>query len=235
VKFTPKGGTVRVTLARGRSSWQIQVSDTGIGIGPELLPYVFDRFRQADSSARRKFGGLGLGLSIVKHIVEQHGGTIQAHSAGEGRGSTFTVVLPIKAVRIGEGGGTQGAEGEPPGGAEGAETVGGRDAQDGAGDAPRVPPVRLDAAEALKMLRKVRPDVLVSDLGMPDVDGLDLIRAVRGRGHHARDLPAVALSAFVQENDQRQALLAGFQVHVPKPVDPYDLTSVIAGLVGRTE
>jgi signal transduction histidine kinase len=253
IKFTPKAGTVKVRLTREYSGLRIQVSDSGQGISPELLPYVFDRFRQADSSTRRKFGGLGLGLSIVKHLVELHGGTVEAQSAGEGRGSTFTVLLPIKAVRIDENDEER----------ENAEVAG----EDGAGGAPRFTLVRLDglrvlvvddeadarrllikvleqvgatvtavasAREAIEALPEARPDVLVSDIGLPNEDGFDLIREVRRRGHHARDLPAVALTAFVGKDIQRKALLAGFQVHVPKPVDPYDLTAVIASLAGRT-
>ncbi|HEX4055041.1 MAG TPA: ATP-binding protein [Tepidisphaeraceae bacterium] len=252
IKFTPKGGKVRVTLTREKSSLQIQVTDNGQGITPNLLPHVFDRFRQADSSTRRKFGGLGLGLSIVKHLVEMHGGTVEAQSQGEGRGSTFTVRLPILAVRMSP------ALDEP------AE-------EDVAKTAHSLPLVRLDglrvlvvdddpdarrllvkvleragavvtaagsAAEALEALAKERAtertDVLVSDLGMPDRDGYDLIREVRRRGYHAKDLPAVALTAFVHKDDAREALLAGFQVHLSKPVDPPDLTAVIASLAGRT-
>ncbi|CAN5491095.1 hypothetical protein BH09PLA1_BH09PLA1_02520 [soil metagenome] len=257
VKFTPKDGTIRINLAREQSNLLIRVSDNGQGISPKLLPYIFDRFRQADSSTRRKFGGLGLGLSIVKHLVEGHGGTVEAHSPGEGHGSTFTVRLPIKAVQTHE----QDA-----------------DAPDTDGDGATQPtestrpPVRLDGlrvlvvdddADALRMLKKVLegvgagvttaasaadaltslanatdeangPHVLVSDLGMPDLDGYDLIRAVRQRGHHARDLPAVALTAYAHQDDARDAILAGFQVHVSKPVDLHDLTVVIASLAGRT-
>jgi len=256
IKFTPKAGTVNVRLAREQSGLRIQVSDSGQGISPELLPYVFDRFRQADSSTRRRFGGLGLGLSIVKHLVELHGGTVEAQSAGEGRGSTFTVRLPIKAVQIDES--DQNLRGA-------GEVVGEGDGEDAATPAP--PLVRLDglrvlvvddeadarrllikvlegvgaivtaaasAREAIEALPEALPDVLVSDIGMPNEDGFDLIREVRRRGHHARDLPAVALTAFVGKDNQRQALLAGFQVHVPKPVDPRDLTAVIASLAGRT-
>ncbi len=247
IKFTPKGGRISVKLFRHRSNVHIEVSDDGQGIEPEFMPYLFDRFRQADGSMRRKAGGLGLGLSIIKHIVEAHGGTVEAHSDGPGRGATFTVRLPIKAVRVDEDGDAG--------------------AGDRSQDAGRFPAIRLDglrvlvvddepdarrllvrvlervgavvtaaasAAEALDALPKVRPDVLVSDLGMPEMDGLDLIRQVRGRGHHAKDLPAVALTAFVQKDDQRLALMAGFQVHVAKPVNPHDLTSVIASLAGRT-
>ena len=256
VKFTPKGGQVHVTLSREESSFQIQVSDTGQGISPDLLPHVFDRFRQADSSMRRRFAGLGLGLSIVKYIVEAHGGTVEATSPGEGKGSTFSVRLPIHAVRIQE---------------ESAEEEIGTSGEDERADsihlADRRPPVRLDGVHvlvvddeadarrvmvmvlervgavvvaagsvpaALEALATARTDVLVSDLGMPEQDGFDLIRQLRDDGHDARDLPAVALTAFVQKDDAHLALLAGFQVHLPKPIDPHDLTSVIARLAGRT-
>jgi signal transduction histidine kinase/ActR/RegA family two-component response regulator len=254
VKFTARGGRVDVTLAREESSVQIQVSDTGQGISPDLLPYVFDRFRQADSSKRRKFAGLGLGLSIVKYIVEAHGGTIEAASAGEGHGSTFTVRLPIPAVRIR-------AERDYE---EGADSQGAVEPADAIDDAVR-PPVRLDgihvlvvddeadarqvlavmlervgavvttadsARAAIESLANGRPDVLVSDIGMPDQDGFDLIRLLRGDGREARDVPAVALTAYVQKEDAHLAESAGFQVHLPKPVDPHQLTAVIARLAG---
>jgi signal transduction histidine kinase len=253
VKFTPKGGHVGVTLSRDQSSIQIQVRDDGQGISADLLPHVFDRFRQADSSTRRRFAGLGLGLSIVKYIVEAHGGTIGADSAGEGKGSTFTVRLPIRAVRI-----AADPDGEIP------ATSGYRDRDDT--PVEHFPMVRLDglrvlvvddeadarrvlgmvlkevgaivtavssAHEAMQVLAEARPDVLVSDLGMPDQDGFDLIRQVRAHGYDAKKLPAVALSAFVHRNDAQLALMAGFQIHVPKPVEPQQLTSVIASLAGR--
>jgi signal transduction histidine kinase/CheY-like chemotaxis protein len=257
VKFTPKGGRVDVTLTREQSSFQLQVRDNGQGISPELLPRIFDRFRQADSSTRRRFAGLGLGLSIVKHIVEAHGGTVEATSQGEGKGSTFTVRLPVRAVMVGE----QPAKGnlasdagedEPEGGAaigthlplvrlDGLRVL----VVDDDADARRVLVMVLEQAgaavtaadsvrEAMEALPVARPDVLVSDLGMPDQDGCDLIRQVRDSGHDATNLPAVALTAFVQEDDARLALLAGFQVHVSKPIDPHDLTSVIARLTGRS-
>jgi signal transduction histidine kinase len=257
VKFTAKGGRVDVTLRREKSSFQIEVSDTGLGISPDLLPHIFDRFRQADSSTRRKVGGLGLGLSIVKYIVEAHGGTVQATSPGEGQGATFTVRLPIRAVRIGDGDEEDTIASRPGDGA----------AEDGGSLADRLPLVRLDGVrvlvvddeadarrvlvmlleragaivtaagsvrEAIEMLATVHPDVLVSDLGMPDQDGFDLIRHVRDEGYDASVLPAVALTAFVQKDDAHLALLAGFQIHVPKPVDPHDLTSVIARLARRS-
>ena len=257
VKFTQRGGMIRVALTRGQSSWIITVSDSGQGMSPDLLPYVFDRFRQADSSTRRKFGGLGLGLSIVKHLVAAHGGTVEAASEGEGHGSTFTVRLPIMAVKTYE----------PD--SNTADTHD-DDATQASGSGP--PPVRLDGlhllvvddeADSRRMLEKVlksvgatvtvansaasalslldnateqgkRPDLLISDLGMPDQDGYDLMRQVRQRGYHARDLPAVALTGFAHKDDSREAVLAGFQVHIPKPVDLHDLTAVIASLTGRT-
>lgn len=257
VKFTPRGGRIRVTLGREQSVLKMQVIDNGEGISPELLPYVFDRFRQADSSSRRKFGGLGLGLSIVKHLVEAHGGTVEAISEGKGRGSAFTVRLPIKAVEMDEG----------DGGPKAVDVTGESDEQ---ASTQHLPLVRLDGlrvivvddeADARRLLAKVLETagakvtaaanvedalealakesvngemrVLVSDLGMPDKDGYDLIREVRRRGYQARDLPAVALTAFADKDHAREAVLAGFQVHVPKPVDPHDLTAVIASLAGR--
>lgn len=252
VKFTPKGGTVSVRLTQERSAVTIEVSDTGLGMAADLLPYVFDRFHQADGSTRRKYGGLGLGLAIVKQLVEMHGGTVEAKSEGEGKGSTFTVHLPIRAVRPSHGETDDKSEGVD----ESEHNV-----------LARQPAVRLDglclmvvddepdarqllkkvleragaevipaasAAEAMAALPNAHPHVLVSDIGMPTEDGFDLIRQVRQAGYSARDLPAVALTAFVDKEDRRKALLAGFQVHVPKPVDSHDLTVVIASLAGRT-
>ncbi len=256
VKFTPVGGTVTVTLERERSSIKVEVKDNGQGMDKDLLPHVFDRFRQADSSSRRRFGGLGLGLSIVKHIVEAHGGTVRAESDGEVKGSTFTVLLPIRAVRLEEDPMAPASQGCNAGEeSQNAETFGSPRLVCLAGmrvlvvddepDAQRLLVRVLEQAgasvlaassarEALEILSKLTPEVLVSDLGMPDEGGLDLIRQVRGSGHHSRDLPAVALTAFVSKEDQRAALLAGFQVHIPKPVDAHDLTAVIASLKGRT-
>ncbi len=259
VKFTPKDGRVRVELMREKSNLRIEVSDTGQGIGPELLPYVFDRFRQADSSTRRKFGGLGLGLSIVKHLVEMHGGTVEARSAGAQLGTTFTIRLPIRAVQMD-------AEGNEA--RAGRDVSTGRNGEDGPEMEESLPLVHLyglrvmvvddepdarrllvkvleragaivmpagSAAEALEMIKILPPEILVSDIGMPGMDGMDLIREVRRGGKNAKDLPAIALTAFVHKEDRRQALLAGFQLHISKPVDPHELTAIIAGLAGRTE
>jgi PAS domain S-box-containing protein len=248
VKFTPRGGKVSVGLTRDRTAARIVVSDEGQGISREFLPYVFDRFRQADSGPRRKLGGLGLGLSIVKHIVEGHGGSVHADSAGEGRGATFTVNLPVRAVQFDEFAGGPADE-----------------SFDAATPAPV--PVRLDylqvlvvddeadarrllvkvlgeagaavraaasVAEAMEALLLAIPDVLVSDMAMPGQDGFDLIRKVRAAGLTAKELPAIALTAFAHPEDRRRMLLAGFQVHLSKPVDPHDLAVIIAGLAGRT-
>jgi CheY-like chemotaxis protein len=251
VKFTPKGGRVDVTLRRVASSLEIEVRDNGEGISADFLPRVFDRFHQGDSSARRRFAGLGLGLSIVRYIVEAHGGTIHAASPGVGHGATFTVRLPIRAVRDsavaapGAGGDEAAKEGVA------SESLAPLERLDGVRvlivdddpDARQILVLVLEhagatvtavasARDALERLTEARPTVLVSDLGMPERDGFDLIRQVRALGYSAQDLPAVALTAFVQKDDARLALHAGFQVHVPKPVDPRELTLVIAGLAG---
>ena len=247
VKFTPKGGRVQVLLERVNSHVEISVIDTGIGIRPEFLPHVFERFRQADSSTTRRHGGLGLGLAIVKQLVELHGGTVRAKSPGEGQGSTFVVSLPITVVH------------EPPR----RRRSGRRSTQPAEFDCSARPlsgirvlvvddeadarqlvrrvltecgaevAVAGSADEAMQLVESFRPDILVSDVGMPDQDGYDLIRQVRGRVA-AKTLPAVALTAFARSEDRRRALLAGFQTHVAKPVDPAELVAVVASLVERT-
>jgi signal transduction histidine kinase/CheY-like chemotaxis protein len=254
VKFTPKGGTIDVSLRREQSSIRLQVKDNGRGMDAALLPHVFDRFWQADSSSRRSFGGLGLGLSIVKYCVEAHGGTVEAQSPGEGQGSTFIVRLPIRAVSVAEDkiGGGPATDGEMPRAERAGQSVPVTRLDgirvlvvDDEPDARRVLVMVLEKVgaivtaagsvrEALELLPAAQPAVLVSDLGMPNQDGFDLIRQVRDLGHDAESLPAVALTAFVHKEDARLARLAGFQVHVRKPVDPHELTSVIATLSGRT-
>jgi PAS domain S-box-containing protein len=249
IKFTPKGGCVQVALDREESQARISVSDNGQGIEPGLLPYVFDRFRQADSSTRRKLGGLGLGLSIVKHIVEHHGGTVEARSDGEGHGATFVVHLPIQAVQIF----SESTDVDPTRGEqttlEQRERIG-TDIQlggvrilvvDDEADALRLVGKVLaetgasitmvgSAREAMEAVKKEVPHVLISDLGMPGEDGFDLIQWIRGGGHTAEQLPAVALTAFANKRHEDSALLGGFQVHIPKPVDPDHLIAVVASL-----
>ena len=248
VKFTPKGGRIQVVLERVNSHVELSVTDTGIGIKPEFLPYVFDRFRQSDASAtKRRHGGLGLGLSIVKQLVEMHGGTVRAKSPGEDQGSTFSVALPIVVVHDPAGGPVA------PKPARADELQAGSDQLEGikvlvVDDEPDARALvkrilvgchaEVETAgsmnEALALLETFQPDVLLSDIGMPEHDGYELIREVRARGWNARRLPAVAFTAFARPEDRRRSLLAGFQIHVSKPVDPEELIAVVATTVGRT-
>ena len=252
IKFTPEGGSVTVELARERSMARLTVSDTGQGISPAFLPHVFDRIRQADSTTRRRVGGLGLGLSIVKQLVEMHGGTVRADSPGEGHGATFTVLLPITAVlsSAADDGGSEVAHltrtGEP---GDTATSVRLDDLRivvvDDEPDARRVVSKVLSdagaavtaagsAKEARQAIEKIQPHLLISDIAMPDEDGYDLIGQVRAAGHTAQTLPAIALTAFAHKADARKAQLAGYQVHLSKPVDPRDLLAAAASLTGRT-
>jgi len=245
VKFTPAGGKIDVSLERVNSHLQITVSDSGEGISPEFMPHIFERFRQADSSATRQHGGLGIGLSIAKQLVELHGGTLTARSDGKGLGSSFTVSLPPH---------TKGPAPTAP-----AFTGGGNPASD-------CPAVRLhgirvlvvdneadsreligrvlkrhdaqvmtasSADEALGLVEADRPHVIVSDIGMPGKDGYQLLRELRSRRLSDR-IPAIALTAFARSEDRMRALLAGYQVHLPKPVEPHELLAAVAGLVGET-
>lgn len=248
VKFTPNGGRIQVLLERVNSHVEIAITDTGIGIRPEFLPYVFDRFRQADATTTRRHGGLGLGLSIVKQLVEMHGGSVRAKSPGEGMGSTFVVSMPLLVVHD-EQEGRRVRPKEPAADdrndtdrlLEGVHVLVVDDEPDArelirrvlAGNGARVV-VAGSAAEALDHLNDPVFDVLVSDIGLPNADGYDLIREVRSRGLGAKTLPAAALIAFARSEDRRRALLAGFQVHVAKPVDPDELIAAVASLVGRT-
>jgi len=249
VEFTPKGGQVQVLLERVNSHVEISVIDTGQGIKPEFLPHVFERFRQADASTTRQHGGLGLGLAIVKHLVEMHGGTVRAKSPGEGQGATFTVSLPIIVIHHQEAEPEKVRLKQP----EAAELESPRDALAGVrvlvvddeadarvlvkralADCGAEVRVAETVAEALQVLEKFRPHILVSDIGMPEEDGYDLIRQIRGGGWTARRMPAVALTAFARAEDRKRAMLAGFQTHVAKPVDPAELVAVVASLAGRT-
>jgi PAS domain S-box-containing protein len=248
VKFTPKGKVINISLARERSSAKIEVVDFGQGIKADFLPYIFDRFRQADNSTRRKHGGLGLGLSIVKHIVELHGGTVHAASSGENRGSTFTVYLPVRAVHLAETGQRRGTRFHAPPELDmtcvrldGLRLLVVDDEPDALrlltkvlGDAGAIITVASSVAEALVAVERDQPQMLLSDIAMPDQDGYDLIRQLRSGGHLARDLPAVALTAFAHRDDRLRVLLAGFQLHVAKPIDPRELVTVLGSLAGRT-
>ncbi|MBO0859066.1 MAG: PAS domain-containing protein [Chloracidobacterium sp.] len=264
VKFTMRGGSVEVILERVGASAQITVTDTGRGIKAEDLPYIFDRFRQADSSGSRRFAGLGLGLALVKHLVELHGGQVYADSLGEGKGASFIVRLPVRAVR---------GEATPARGLDRAnlrlEERDGRAIEREARSAyPAFPldgvwalivddeadareliatllkqygarvTVASCAAEAFDKLRKgeadARPDVLVSDISMPDEDGYMLIERVRKLPpEEGGKIPAIALTALERPNDRIKALASGFSMHVPKPVEPEELAMVIANLTGH--
>ena len=245
IKFTPRGGQVQVTFERVNSNIEICVADSGIGIRPDFLPHIFERFRQADATPTREHGGLGLGLSIVKHIVELHGGTVEANSDGEGQGATFRVRLPLAVSRS-----NSDRPHELP-----------RSSQ-----RPAVPFVNADlsnlvvlvvdddpdsrdllhrllsdcgatvtaaasAAEALAATNKQRPDLLISDIGMPEVDGYQLLRSLRASTNVR--FPAIALTAFARSEDRTRALLAGFVAHVSKPVEPAELIATVAAVSGR--
>ena len=248
IKFTPEGGRVEVTLARRGSDVVIVVSDTGIGIRAELLPLIFDRFRQAEATSRRGHGGLGLGLAIVRHLTELHGGTVGAHSAGPGQGATFTIALPTAgadAASPGERAPVHVAAASP-GIDSGAILRGVRvlvvddepDARELIAEVLEQCNAAVSSAasvrEALAEVERLRPDVVLSDIGMPGEDGYDLIRELRAREKEAGGrLPALAVTAFASPQDRERALTAGYDVHLPKPVDPPELVEMVAKLTGR--
>jgi signal transduction histidine kinase/CheY-like chemotaxis protein len=241
IKFTPKGGRVEVAVKPIDSNMQIIVSDSGEGISPEFLPHIFERFRQADSSASRSHGGLGLGLSIVRHLVEMHGGTVSALSNGLGHGAQFIVTLPIAAVLpVAVNMPKEGLPREmPPLSLKGIRVLVVDDEADSR-DLVRVVLEKSEAqvttaasgAEALRELEHRSSDVLISDIGMPGLDGYQFIRAVRERGN---GVPAAALTAFARSDDRRRAMLAGYQLHVAKPVDPSELVAIVASLAARAK
>ncbi|HYP26733.1 MAG TPA: ATP-binding protein [Blastocatellia bacterium] len=253
VKFTPKRGRIQVRLERINSHVQLTVSDTGQGISPDFLPLVFDRFKQADSTLSRAHGGLGLGLAIVRHLVEQHGGTVRAESSGEGQGATFKVQLPVIIAH--------GAVGT----VSKALEWGGLDLEESPvfDCPPTLRGLRLlvieddpdarelvstilkqceaevkavgSASEAFEVLEEWGPDLLVSDIEMPEEDGYSLIRRIRSSNIKKARIPAVALTAHARTEDRVRALSVGFQSHVTKPVDPAELIAVIASLTKHRE
>jgi PAS domain S-box-containing protein len=258
VKFTPKDGRVQVLLARVNSHLELTVSDTGQGIEEKFLPFVFDRFRQADPSTTRIHGGLGLGLAIVRHLVELHGGTVTVESRGAGQGTTFKVLLPLMIMHHSElthGGDEDGATT----GANAHPTAGGRltlecppelehlrvllvedepDARELLVAVLRQCGVDVravsSAAAAMFELETWQPEVLISDIEMPDEDGYTLIRRIRSLPpERGGKIPAAALTAYARAEDRMRALLSGFQLHVPKPVEPAELVAVVASLAGR--
>jgi signal transduction histidine kinase/ActR/RegA family two-component response regulator len=245
LKFTPEGGTVHVRVRREGGNVVTAVSDNGGGIDPAFLPHVFERFRQADGSTTRRHAGLGLGLSIVRQLVELHGGTVSAESDGPGLGATFTVTLPAavpangQAPEYGAAHGTGSARAAAAPGLAGVRVLVVEDDSDARlvvqhilRDAGAEVALASSADEALLALVTGRPDVLVSDIGMPDVDGYELMRRVRGLADPAlAGLPALALSAFTRERDEVRAREAGFDSYVPKPMEAEGLVREIARLV----
>jgi PAS domain S-box-containing protein len=249
IKFTPRGGRVQIRSERVNSHLEIVVSDTGQGISSDFLPHVFDRFRQADQKTSRQHGGMGLGLAIVRHLVELHGGTVSATSEGEGQGATFTVMLPITPVYQVD---SSGSRVHPAA----------RDLLPANDVADRLDDMRVlvvddeadtrellrqgleycgakvkvvgSAAEALDALVSFNPDILISDIGMPGVDGYDLIRKIRGLPQKTRKIPAIALTAYTRVEDRLNALRAGYDMHVPKPVELAELVAVATSLTRRS-
>jgi signal transduction histidine kinase len=244
VKFTPREGRVVVRLMRRDDDVLLSVQDSGIGIAPDFLPYVFDRFSQADGSATRRHGGLGLGMAIVRHLAELHGGTVRADSAGENQGATFTMTLPLRAnVAVAD---------ELPAGPAASEPA-------ACDELPQLEDVSVlvvddnadsrnllrellsghgaatvtagSTDEAIQVFRRLRPDVLVSDIAMPGEDGYDLIRRVRQLGEHEGGrTPAVAVTAYVRGEDRTAAFAAGYDRHIRKPVDVAELVTAVAQL-----
>jgi signal transduction histidine kinase len=244
VKFTPEGGRVDVRLEQVDSHARIRVSDNGKGIKAEFLPRVFDRFRQGDSSTTRAYGGLGLGLAIVRHLVELHGGTVQAVSDGEGKGSAFSVMFPLISARSVSGSFaiTSLSEGEPiniaPPSLDGLRVLVVDDERDAGQIISRViaqsgADVRTceSAREALELLKDWKPDVLMSDIGMPGEDGYVLIDKVRSLSDESGGrIPAAALTAYARDEDRQRALAAGYQMHVSKPISSRQLVATVARL-----
>ena len=250
IKFTPKGGRVQVRLERVDSHLEIGVSDTGIGIKPEFLPHVFERFRQADQTTTRQYGGLGLGLAIVRQLVELHGGTVGADSAGEGKGATFTVRLPVVPIYQNE---TQGEHVHPtaretlpsydcPERLDGLKVLVVDDEPDtrdllkfGLSQCGAHVTVAGSTQEAMEAIEKERPELLISDIGMPMEDGYGLIRRVRALSVEAGGrVPAIALTAYARTEDRLKALRSGYHMHVPKPVELSELVAVAASLIQRS-
>ncbi|MFS2008113.1 ATP-binding protein [Duganella sp. CT11-25] len=240
LKFTPRGGSVKVGVRREGDHIAISVRDSGIGIAAGFLGHVFERFRQADATTTRKHGGLGLGLSIVKHLVEQHGGTVSAASEGEGLGACFTVRLPRRGGRDEE----PAANGQRPNLRAAAHDLSGLqvlvvDDEDDArelikrilADCNADVLTAATATEALSLLQHARPDLMVSDLGMPEVDGYGLLDRIRALGPaRGGDLPAIALTAFARSEDRIKALSSGFLAHISKPVEPNELIAKVAAM-----
>jgi CheY-like chemotaxis protein len=244
IKFTPKGGRLHVLAERVNSHLEVSVTDNGEGIAPEFLPQLFERFTQADASTTRMHGGLGLGLSIVRSLVEMHGGTISAKSAGIGQGATFLIKLPLRVVKgtepgpaIHPGSSSKHEMSRDPARLKGLKILVVDDEPDSRELVRRfliecegIPTLAASASEAILLLPTFTPDVIISDIGMPNQDGYAFMRSVRAQGLKT---PALALTAFARPEDRIRSIQAGYQMHLPKPVDPVELVAVIASLAGR--
>jgi CheY-like chemotaxis protein len=249
VKFTPQGGHIVVRVARVGLQVELTVSDNGMGIPPEFLPHVFERFRQGDGGLTRVHGGLGLGLAITRHLVELQGGRISAASDGRGKGATFRIELPVRSGRAG-------------GAIEEREHLAAADTVDEIA-VPKLDGIRVlavddesdaldlvhavlevtgatvsraySAEEALESIRQAIPDVMIVDIGLPHMDGFALIERIRrSLDRQVRDIPAVAFTAYARSEDRVKALRSGFQMHLAKPVDPGDLMAAVAALAKRS-
>lgn len=244
VKFTPRHGRVLVRVARLDSSLEVAVTDSGIGIPKDFLPFIFDRFTQADTTSSRKHAGLGLGLSIARHIIELHGGAITAESEGEGKGATFRITVPVRALQL------QAADSGQT--TVPIETIANEVMLNGLrvmvvddeAETRELLKVMLGShgvdvltassgTEALAQINEWQPAVIVSDIGMPVMDGYMFMKRVRGLDSEQRSVPSIALTAYARAEDRLRALAAGFQMHVPKPVEASELVMVIASLVKR--
>jgi PAS domain S-box-containing protein len=245
VKFTPAGGRIQVVLERVNSHAEIVIEDSGVGIEPEVLPYVFDRFRQGDATITRRYGGLGLGLSIVRTLVELHGGSVRVKSPGENLGSTFCVALPVSHVRPAQETDSRTATSSPDAvktvelpRLDGVDVLLIDDDTDGRNfmsqiletQGARVTPA-VSAAQGLELLAKRRFDILLSDIGMPEMDGYELLQRVRSITTHGPPIPAIAITAYARAEDRQRSLLAGFQMHLSKPIETRELIAGMASLL----
>ena len=244
VKFTPRGGQIKVSVGCIDSRVTVSVTDTGIGINPDFLPFIFDRFRQADGSTTREHGGLGLGLAIVRHLVELHNGSVQVESGGKDLGSTFTIELPVAKSEVVLANPREGANVEALSAARLLQGVKVLVVDDEADSRDLVMTILTrcgsdvrcseSAAEAMRAFQEWQPDVLVSDIGLPNEDGYSLIRKLRKlKSKRAKKIPAVALTAYATDEDRLQALSAGFQIHVAKPIEPESFLTSIVTVLGR--
>jgi CheY-like chemotaxis protein len=255
VKFSNEGGRVEARLARAGNKIEIAVSDTGVGIDPEFMPHVFERFRQANGALTRGHGGLGIGLAMARHIVEMHGGDISASSPGKGQGATFKIELPLASMASASR--TPGAERRPAVSdwphEKGRKATEERQRLDGLRillvESNRNIVERLrgifnergaevitatSTSEAMSALEQRRPDALISDIAAPNQDGYELIREVREREtEHGGGIPAIAITASASAEDRVRALASGFQMHIARPIDPEEMIAVVASLVGR--